>query len=65
MGFTVSIVLESWSSFDEWHNILNNFAFTYDETEWDEFEKLGFPEHEVKATWEKLFDTDWLASWPN
>lgn len=36
------------------------FPFTYEETEWEEFEKRGFPEQEVKATWEKLFDTDWL-----
>jgi hypothetical protein len=53
-----------WSSFDEWHNIINHFPFTYDETEWEEFEKRGFPEQEVKATWEKLFDTEWLASRP-
>jgi hypothetical protein len=25
--------------------------FTYDETEWEEFEKRGFPVKEVKALW--------------
>jgi hypothetical protein len=36
--------------------------FTYDETEWEEFEKRGFPEQEVKATWENLFDTNGLQA---
>ncbi|SMQ78306.1 hypothetical protein SAMN05444673_3353 [Bacillus sp. OV166] len=37
-------------------------GFTISIVPWEEFEKLGFPEHEVKATWEKLFDTEWLEA---
>ncbi|MEY2196201.1 hypothetical protein AB7942_26215 [Neobacillus sp. BF23-41] len=39
-------------------------GFTVSIVPWEEFEKLGFPKHEVKATSEKLFDMDWLASRP-
>ncbi|MFD3448956.1 DUF3841 domain-containing protein [Microbacteriaceae bacterium 4G12] len=53
-----------WSSFDEWHSILSESPITYDEAEWLEFEKKDFPESEVQATWERLFDYDWLANRP-
>lgn len=53
-----------WSSFDEWHSILTDLPITFDESEWEEFEKRGFPIQDVKETWEKLFDMDWLASRP-
>jgi hypothetical protein len=53
-----------WSSFDEWHSILYRSPIVYDEAEWFEFEKKDFPKDEVEATWERLFDYDWLASRP-
>lgn len=53
-----------WSSFDEWHVILNNSPITYDENEWDDFKKRGFPQKEVIQTWERLFDHQWLAKRP-
>lgn len=53
-----------WSSFEDWHFILNKVPITFDEKEWMKFEKLDFPEKEVKATWERLFDLEWLANRP-
>lgn len=32
--------------------------------EWEEFEKRRSPIQDVKETWEKLFDMNWLASRP-
>lgn len=52
------------SSFDEWHSILNNGPITFDEAEWNYFEEIDFPDEAVKATWERLFDWEWLASRP-
>lgn len=54
-----------WSSFDEWHAIINNSPIVYDEYEWDEFRKKGFPKEEVEKTWERLFDEEWLSSRPS
>ncbi|WP_071395090.1 DUF3841 domain-containing protein [Bacillus tuaregi] len=53
-----------WSSFEEWHTILNNSPITFDMIEWEEFEKREFPIKDVRETWERLFDMDWLASRP-
>ena len=53
-----------WSSFDDWHSILNNSPITYNEKEWDSFNERGFPKEEVAKTWERLFDHEWLASRP-
>ncbi|MFJ5788689.1 DUF3841 domain-containing protein [Lysinibacillus sp. NPDC093197] len=51
-----------WSSFDDWHLILNNNPITYNEKEWDSFNERGFVKEEVEKTWERLFDYDWLES---
>lgn len=53
-----------WSSFEDWHSILNNSPLTFDEMEWEEFEKRGFLIQDVKETWVRLFDIDWLSSRP-
>lgn len=53
-----------WSSFDEWHTILNESPIVFDELEWNEFEEKGFPRVEVIKTWERLFDHDWLSKRP-
>ncbi|MEK4130276.1 DUF3841 domain-containing protein [Solibacillus sp. FSL W8-0474] len=53
-----------WSPFEEWHTILNESPITFDEMEWEEFEKSDFAIQDVKDTWERLFDMDWLASRP-
>ncbi|MBX8945994.1 DUF3841 domain-containing protein [Lysinibacillus sp. K60] len=53
-----------WSSYEEWHSILNNNPITYSEKEWDYLNKRGFPKEEVAKTWERLFDHEWLASRP-
>ncbi|MFE8697570.1 DUF3841 domain-containing protein [Cytobacillus sp. FJAT-53684] len=54
-----------WSSFDEWHTILNNSPIVYDENEWNDFKRKGFPKEEVIKTWERLFDHQWLANRPS
>lgn len=53
-----------WSSFDEWHMILNEGPITYDEKEYDAIEKRGDLKEEIMETWERLFDHEWLASRP-
>lgn len=54
-----------WSSFDEWHSILNNNPICFDANEWDDFKQKGFPKKEVEKTWKRLFDYEWLASRPS
>lgn len=54
-----------WSSFDEWHVVLNNSPIVYDETEWEYFKKKGFPKDEVEKTWSRLFDPEWLKNRPS
>lgn len=54
-----------WSSFDEWHQILNESPIVYDQEEWEVFVSRGFRQEEVMATWERLFDHEWLASRPS
>ena len=53
-----------WSPFEEWHSILNEGPITFDELEYNEFDKRGYLLHEIKETWERLFDMDWLESRP-
>jgi hypothetical protein len=53
-----------WSSFDEWHCILNESPITHDECEWEQFEKEDFPMNEVVKTWDRLFNHDWLSGRP-
>lgn len=55
-----------WSSFGDWHMVLNNGPVTFDEEEWESFGRYRDRDMErVRASWPRIFDEAWLRSRPD